>query len=89
LIGEHDERQRYCRMLGHSVPFGYCRSVKGGIPCSRVLDCWFEIFPIRSFIDEHYGEDERSRIFAPPKSKMETLVELVNQAKARAEEGSG
>ena len=76
---QHDSRQRYCRMLGHSVPFRYCRSVSEALPCSKVLDCWFEMLPVQEFIENHYTEEERGRIFSPPKSRMETLEEIVNR----------
>ena len=86
---QHDTRQRYCRMLGHHVPFRYCRTVSDGIPCSKVRDCWFEIFPVQDFIDSHYTEEERGRIFSPPKSRMDALEEIVNRIRKGSDSPKG
>jgi len=36
---------------------------------------------IQSFLEDHYTEEELEQIFVPPKSKMESLVNLVEKAK--------
>jgi hypothetical protein len=36
---------------------------------------------ITKFLAEHFSEEELDRIFAPPKAKIQTLVELVEKAK--------
>lgn len=36
---------------------------------------------IQSFLEDHYTEEELEQIFIPPKSKMESLVALVEKAK--------
>ncbi len=85
MIGEHDEREGYCRMLGHRLGFGYCRTVNGGMPCHKVLDCWFEQFSVREFIREHYTAEQVESFLAPPKPRMQSLLELIEQAKKRTE----
>ncbi len=68
-------------MLGHFLPFNYCRTMNEGLPCTKILDCWFEMIPIQQFIAEHYSEEEQLRIFKPPKTKMVSLVEILENVK--------
>ena len=56
MINKHDTRENYCRMLGHVLNFKYCRTMKEGLPCGRILDCWFEVMPIQEFIGQVYRE---------------------------------
>ena len=76
-----------CRRLGEEVTFGYCRQETGGKPCRLILDCWWERFDVRSFLqahltEEHMGQVERAGA-APPPSKVLSLVEMIQQAKDR------
>ncbi len=82
---QHDSIEDYCRMLGHHLSFGYCRTMANGTPCFKILDCWFENFDVKSFIEEHYEPEEIKAFLTPPKPKMASLVELIQKAK----EGAG
>jgi len=84
---EYERRQAYCRRLGHPVPFAYCRRVSGGLPCSAVLDCWFETFPVWEFIRGHYSPQELGQMFTTPASKLSVIVEALE--KVRSAGGSG
>ncbi len=79
----YDKEEGYCRTLGHYVPFRYCRSVRNGVPCHRILDCWFERIPAEEYLREHYTEEEIADILKPPVSKLVSLVELIEKAKKR------
>jgi len=83
VIERYDALTRYCGSLGHDVPFGYCRSVQGGLPCRRTADCWNEALPVRRFLEEHYTEEQRAAIFAPSKPKLTSILEIVERAKRR------
>ena len=83
MIDEHDQRQGYCRMLGHRLSFGYCRLLRDGMPCHKVLDCWFEQFPVQDFIEQHYTQEQIRAFLTPPEPKMQTLLELIEEAKNR------
>jgi hypothetical protein len=85
-IAQHDERERYCPMLGHEIRFGYCRAPGRDIPCRKIFDCWWERFDIRSFIREHFTEEAIGRILAPPRAKAETIFDLIAQAREQAKE---
>ena len=75
-----------CRLLGHDVPFSYCRQVAEGLPCRLVLDCWHEAFEVAEFIEEHYTAEQRHEFLAPPKPKVASLVELIEKARRRGQQ---
>jgi hypothetical protein len=41
---------------------------------------------IDKFLADHYSKEELDRIFAPPKPKVESLLELIEKAKKAGEE---
>jgi len=86
-IEEHDGRKRRCGMLGHEVGFAYCRAPGAELPCRKILDCWFETFDIEAFLREHYSEEQIAEVLAPPRPKLVSLVELIQQAQERAKGG--
>ena len=79
----YDKEEAYCRMLGHYLPFRYCRTLKEGLPCHKIMDCWFERLPIETFINEHYSEAELKKVFSPPTPKMASIVSLIEKAQQR------
>ncbi len=85
-ITQHDTRERHCPRLGHEVAFAYCRKPGSDTPCGKILDCWFESFDVAAFMAEHYADETIERVLAPPKPKVLSLVELIQQAKERAKE---
>jgi len=80
---EHDQRMRYCPKLGHEVTYGYCRMPGAQQPCTRVLDCWWEIFDVASFVRESYGPETLKALSVPPPPKATTLLDLVRKAQQR------
>lgn len=70
-------------MLGHPVQFSYCREPGQDTPCRKIFDCWWETFDIQSFMDTNYDEEIIAKITEPPKPKMSSLAELIQQAKER------
>jgi hypothetical protein len=80
-IDSHDHRRRRCPMLGHGVTFSYCRAPGAETPCRKIFDCWWETFEVEAFIRSCYGEEKIAEITAPPKQKMLSLVELIEQAR--------
>jgi len=90
MLNEHDEEVHLrCRRLGHEVAFGYCRQETGGKPCRLILDCWWERFDVRAFLQAHLPEEAMVQVeragASPPLPKMLSLVELIQQAKERVE----
>ncbi len=84
----HDGREVYCRMLGHVLAFRYCRTMQEGLPCGRILDCWFELMDIRSFVAGNYSREEQEKIFAPAPSRLDTLYGVVSRLR-EDKEGDG
>ncbi len=52
-----------------------------GLPCGRILNCWFERLPIQQYVGDHYTTEEQNQIFEPPKSKIEAIVSIVDKVK--------
>lgn len=73
-----------CPRLGHQVPFSYCRSENMGLPCFKILDCWFEHFPVEEYLRQELTQEEWERAFHRPViPKVRSLMELIEQAKKR------
>jgi hypothetical protein len=84
-IDAHDGRERRCPILGHDVHFSYCRHPGQELPCRKVLDCWWEAFGVEAFLRSHFTGEQIAGILAPPKPKVATLVDLIDQARKRTE----
>jgi len=76
-----------CPRLGHQISFSYCRSENLGLPCFKVLDCWFEHFQVEDCLKRTLTAEEWEKAFVkPPKPKVSSLLELIEQAKKRSGE---
>ena len=80
-IEVHDRIQQYCRMLGHKVPFVYCRKMNNDLPCRNTLDCWKNIFAVEDFVRNFYSEEEISRFLEPSKPKIAQIYDIMTQVK--------
>ena len=80
-ITVHDARTHRCPMLGHDVPFAYCRAPARELPCRKVFDCWWETFDVEGFVRAHFREEDIEAILAPPAPKVATLVDLIRRAR--------
>ena len=88
MIEEYDTLATYCPQLGGEVPFKYCRTVNEDLPCRRVVVCWEFRMEISKFLGQHYSIDQIQRALAPPnKTRIDTILELVENAKKLKEEG--
>jgi len=88
MIEEYDALVIACAQLGE-VPFRYCRTVNDDLPCRRIIVCWESRIEIVRFLNENYSFGEIQRVLASPtKSRVETIIELIEKAKkAKEEEG--
>jgi len=77
---EHDDQEIYCRMLGHPLRFSYCRSTDGNAPCRKIIDCWYQRFPVEKFLHDNFPKSVLEKIGAPLRDKVLTLLELIEQA---------
>jgi hypothetical protein len=88
MLTEHDQDVLpRCRRLGQEVTFGYCRQETAGQPCRLVLDCWWERFDARSFLQAHLPREVMAQVeragTSPPPPKVLGLLDLIQQAKER------
>ncbi len=88
MLTEHDQDVLpRCRRLGQEVTFGYCRQETSGQPCRLILDCWWERFDVRGFLQAHVSAEAMAQVeragSSPPPAKVLSLLDLVQQARAR------
>jgi hypothetical protein len=82
-----DDTQIRCPRLGHQISFSYCRFENRGLPCTKTLDCWHEHFPVEECLGSELSAEEWDRVFTrPPKPKMISLLEMIEEAKKRKAE---
>jgi hypothetical protein len=90
MLNEHDEALLLrCRRLGHEVTFGYCRQETGGKPCRLIMDCWWEQFDVRAFLQANLSAEEMAQVAwagESPPPKVVNLFDLIQQAKDRLKE---
>lgn len=88
MIEAYDVLIIRCPQLGGEVPFKYCRTLNEDLPCRRVMVCWEFRMEISKFLAEHYSIDQIQRALAlPTKTRLESILELVEKAKKIKEEG--
>ena len=90
MLNEHDQDLLLrCRRLGHEVTFGYCRQETRGTPSRLILNCWWEQFDVRSFLQANLPAEDMAQVEragdSPPPAKVLSLVEMIQQAKDRLE----
>nr|HID58295.1 hypothetical protein [Desulfobacterales bacterium] len=80
----YDQLETRCPKLGSQVRFYYCRREDDDLPCQRIFSCWEWRFPVREFIKTKLSKEDWKRHFnKPPKDRLTTLLELVEEAKRR------
>lgn len=88
MLTDHDQDVLpRCRRLGQEVTFGYCRQETSGQPCRLILDCWWERFDVRGFLQAHLSAEAMAQVeragTSPPPAKVLSLLDLVQQARER------
>jgi hypothetical protein len=83
-IAAHDARTRPCPMLGHEVPFAYCRAPGRLLPCGKTADCWWQTFDVDTYLRAHWSPEQLAQILAARPDKVCSLVELIAKARAAA-----
>ena len=80
------DRKRRCPRLGHDVGFRYCLMAgEKHAACWKTIDCWWEIFDVQAYLKAHLPAEQYNRIAfgGPPKNKVTSILEIVEQAKKR------
>jgi hypothetical protein len=81
MLTDQDTLLQRCPMLGHEVAFSYCRQPGQEIPCRKIFDCWWERFDVQTFVANNFPEEIRNAIIRPPKPKILSLIEIIEQAR--------
>jgi hypothetical protein len=70
--------------LGGTVPFSYCLAPGEPKPCFKILDCWWEIFDVSSYLRSHLPEDVVEGLMEGRKrpDRLNTILELVEKFKS-------
>ena len=85
---EYDALIIYCPQLGGEIPFRYCRTVNENLPCRKIIVCWEFRIEISKFLGEHYSREQIQHALAPPtKTRLDTILELIEKAKKIKEDG--
>jgi hypothetical protein len=77
---------RRCPRLGNPVPFKYCKTCGDDQQtCFKIIDCWWEYFDIVQYLKDNLPGEQFNRLIAaePPKNRVTSLVELIEQARQR------
>ena len=83
MIEKFDKKNDYCPKLGHHLNFKYCRTERGGYPCSKIFNCWFEKFDIQKFMQEYYTTESQEKLTRSVPPKTHTILDLIQQAQTR------
>lgn len=77
-----------CPRLGSIIEFQYCLiSGEDDLPCWKILDCWWEIFDVESYLKANLPEAVFERLAsARPANKVASILEIAEQAKKRKSE---
>jgi hypothetical protein len=82
-----DDYEIRCPRLGHQISFSYCRSENSGLPCFKTLDCWYNHFSVEEFMRLELTPEQWEKVFGrPPKPKIISLVEMIEEAKRKTKE---
>jgi hypothetical protein len=85
MTKERENEIRRCPRLGGPVSFSYClKASEDNSPCWKVIDCWWELFDVRTYLEENLSEDDfRALLDQKPKPKITSILELIEKAKNR------
>ncbi len=87
MMDQYDDLSIRCPQLGGEVPFRYCRTVNEDLPCRKIIVCWEFRIEISKFLGDHYSVEQIQQALSPPsKSRIETILELIEKAKRIKEE---
>lgn len=79
-----DDYMIRCPRLGHPIAFSYCRRESNTLPCFKILDCWFQHFNVEEYLKTTLSSEEWAELFErPSKTKVQSLIELIEEAKKR------
>jgi hypothetical protein len=79
-----------CPRLGGTVPFRYCLAPGEPTPCFKILDCWWEIFDVVSYMQARLPPEDFESLLVQESNRPDrlgTILELIERHK-KAEPGN-
>jgi len=83
-IREYDEREIYCRKLGHHLQFSYCRQEQQHLPCAALKRCWQSKIPVEEFLANSFSPDEIAYLDEPQVSKVSSILDIIQKVQKQA-----
>jgi hypothetical protein len=76
---------RRCPRLGGPVEFFYCKTCeREGEPCSKIIDCWWEVFDVQKYLEDHLSPDSLVRLNSrKSEPKINQLLKIIDKTKKR------
>ena len=86
-----DRKSIRCPRLGGPVPFAYCEQAgRDGLPCFKVMDCWWQHFDVAGYLQKHLNAQElRKALERPPQPKITGILERIQQARGNTDPAAG
>jgi hypothetical protein len=83
LLESPEELDTRCPRLGGTVPFRYCMAPGESTPCYKILDCWWEIFDVTSYLKARLPEEALHKLFEDrvQPNRLNTILELIAKYK--------
>ena len=83
---QFDQETLYCRKLGHHLSFKYCRAENFDKPCAAIERCWQHKISVTEYLKNNFENVDLGYLNEERPQKVASLVELIEQAKARMEQ---
>ncbi|MBN1524542.1 MAG: hypothetical protein JW904_08670 [Spirochaetales bacterium] len=80
-----ENKELYCRRLGHKVPFSYCAAEGITMPCRIIYQCWADRMSINEYLETKFTPEQLSKLHAPAQPKIASIVELISRARNTAD----
>lgn len=79
---EHDSKLTRCPKLGDEMPFSYCLTETGALPCPRIIGCWQAALDVEGILKQGLTPGQWEQFSgARPKDKVSSIIELIEQAR--------
>ena len=86
-MNQYDNREIYCRKLGHHLYFSYCRKENMGAPCSKMTSCWIHRIDLDGFLKINYPNFQEYPDNSNAKPKIASIIDIINQVKSNQSAG--
>ena len=82
-----EQMETRCPRLGGTVPFRYCLAPGEPTPCFKVLDCWWEVFDVTSYLKEELPVEDFDRLAKglEKPNRLNTILEILERVKGSGE----